>query len=130
MPMKKSETKLIQVTRRTGKGYRLGPREPTIAPPDAKWITSKQLGRRYGGKSSMWIWRKVKTDPDFPRPIYDGRLQLFSVEEVENYDRVLIGRRAVDEQRALPVSLRKQKEAKAKAKEAKEAKTRGQQPSA
>src|SRR5215208_6854186 len=53
---------------RSGKGYKLGPHAPNPAPADAKWITSNQCCDRYGGRSQMWLWRKVKFDPAFPKP--------------------------------------------------------------
>ena len=48
----------------------------------------------YGGMSKMWLWRRVKNDPKFPKPRYFGRLQLYSVEELNNYDRSAILQKA------------------------------------
>ena len=82
--MKSSAQKTHQFPqRRTGGGYRLGVRAIKPIPPDALWMTSTQVCRRYGGKSYMWLWRKVRYDPDFPKPRYDGRLQHFSVPEFD-----------------------------------------------
>jgi predicted DNA-binding transcriptional regulator AlpA len=37
-------------------------------------ITAPQLRKRYGGKSDMWLWRQLKNDSSFPRPLYlNGR---------------------------------------------------------
>jgi hypothetical protein len=78
----------------SGGGYRLGPRAAKPIPADAVWMTSNQLRARYGGKSHMWIVRKLRNDPDFPKPAYDGRMQIFSVAEFDEYDRLLLSKRS------------------------------------
>lgn len=77
-----------------GGGYRLGPRKVQPVPVDAKWISSIQLRQRYGGKSHMWIVRNLKNNPEFPRPSYQGRMQIFSVAEFDEYDRLLLSKRS------------------------------------
>jgi hypothetical protein len=79
--------------RRNGGGYKLGPRPAKPTPAGALWITSNQLCARYGGRSKMWLWRKLRDDPDFPKPVYDGRLQMFSVAAFDEYDRLLISKK-------------------------------------
>lgn len=76
--------------RRKGKGYKLGPHDPKPLPEGALWMTSGQMCDRFGGKSKMWLWTKVKNDPDFPKPRYDGRMQIYSVAEADEYDRKLL----------------------------------------
>ena len=78
--------------RRTGGGYKLGPRAVKLPPPDARWITSTQVRNRYGGKSAMWLWRKLRdeNDPPCPKPRYHGRIMMFSVAELDNYDSKLL----------------------------------------
>jgi len=39
----------------------------------------------------MWLWRKVKFDPAFPKPTYFGTRMMFSVAELNAYERALIG---------------------------------------
>lgn len=79
--------------RRIGTGYKLGPHAPKILPAGAIWMTSNQVCARYGGKSHMWLWRKVKCDPAFPKPVYFGRMMMFSVAEQDEYDRIMISKR-------------------------------------
>jgi hypothetical protein len=67
---------------------------PKPIPADALWLTSNQVLARYGGRSAMWLWRKVKNDPAFPKPRYAGRMQLYSVPELNAYDAALILKRA------------------------------------
>ena len=75
-----------------GGGYHLGPRRAVPIPPDAVFASSVQVRNRYGGKSEMWLWRKLRNDPNFPKPRYDGRLMQFVVSELNAYYRKLIGK--------------------------------------
>jgi hypothetical protein len=79
--------------RRKGKGYRLGPRKPPPIPDDATWISSIQVCNRYGGRSQMWLHRNLKEDPAFPKPVYFGRLRMFSVAALDAYDRAMLSKR-------------------------------------
>lgn len=72
---------------RRGAGYTLGPRRQFAVPSSAVWITAKQVCERYGGRSLMWLWRKLHDDANFPRATYFGRIQFFSVAELEAYER-------------------------------------------
>lgn len=64
------------------------PRKPAPPPPGAKYISAPQVLSRYGGRSHMWLERKLKTDPRFPRPDYFGRLRFFQIAKLEAYDRM------------------------------------------
>jgi predicted DNA-binding transcriptional regulator AlpA len=37
---------------------------------------------RYGGRSDMWLWRRLENDPDFPRPIRIGRKRYWRLSEL------------------------------------------------
>ena len=74
----------------TAKVGALGPRKPVEIPHDAVWITAAQVCSRYGGRSFMWLNRKLLNDPTFPRPSYDGRIRLFLLSQFDEYDRSLI----------------------------------------
>jgi predicted DNA-binding transcriptional regulator AlpA len=76
-------------SRRTGGGYTLGPHQSFAVPPGAVWITAKQVCARYGGRSLMWLWRKLRDEETFPRPVYFGRLQFFNLEALEAYERTV-----------------------------------------
>jgi hypothetical protein len=73
-----------------GSGYTLGPRKPAPIPASALWLTSNQVRDRYGGRSQMWLYRKL-LDPDFPKPRYDGRLRLYPVGALDAYDQKVLG---------------------------------------
>jgi hypothetical protein len=70
----------------------LGPRKAVPIPPDAIWISAKQVCERYGGRSNMWLVRKLHNDSNFPKPTYFGRLQFFRLATLETYDRTVIAR--------------------------------------
>jgi hypothetical protein len=54
------------------------------------YSTSRQVRERYGGRSQMWLWRKLKYDPKFPRPLLMGKnLHLFDDEALDSYDDAL-----------------------------------------
>jgi hypothetical protein len=61
-------------------------------PPSAaaKFITTTQLRERWGNVSHMFIERRVKGDPNFPKPIFFGRLRFWDVEEVAAWERAQI----------------------------------------
>jgi hypothetical protein len=42
---------------------------------------------RYGGRSHMWLQRKLDDDPTFPRPFYFGRLRFFKIRDLERWER-------------------------------------------
>lgn len=85
-----TKTKPSTVQRRRGKGYKLGARKEKPVPADAVWLSSAQVRARYGDRSATWLWRHVHFDPDFPRPSYHGRLQMFQRLDFDNYDAGII----------------------------------------
>jgi predicted DNA-binding transcriptional regulator AlpA len=69
---------------------KLGPHKPVPVPPDAVWMSTNQVLARYGGRSQMWLWRKIQKEPAFPRPTYFGRMLFFRVDELEAYERAAV----------------------------------------
>jgi predicted DNA-binding transcriptional regulator AlpA len=51
-----------------------------------RYLTSAQVCERYGGRSQMWLWRRLKHDPRFPRPLIIGNRKHFLIEELDAYD--------------------------------------------
>jgi hypothetical protein len=60
---------------------------PVPVPAGAAFISAKQVLARYGGRSEMWLNRKLTMEADFPRPMYSGRLRFFRLEEIERYEK-------------------------------------------
>ena len=54
--------------------------------PTKRRLPSRQVRERYGGRSAMWIWRRLKYDPKFPRPIVISGRQYFDEAELDAYD--------------------------------------------
>jgi predicted DNA-binding transcriptional regulator AlpA len=51
------------------------------------YLTRKQVLERYGNRSPMWLWRLLKRDASFPRPInLAGSTPLFDADELDAYD--------------------------------------------
>jgi predicted DNA-binding transcriptional regulator AlpA len=51
-----------------------------------RYYSGPQVLERYGGRSSMWLWRRVKYDPKFPRPILIGKRRFFDEDELDAFD--------------------------------------------
>jgi hypothetical protein len=57
------------------------------------FIGMRKLRKRWNGCSHMFIERKIKTDPTFPKPYRPGRLRLFALDEIEDYERASVTRK-------------------------------------
>jgi hypothetical protein len=33
------------------------------------FLTAPQVRKRFGGRSDMWLWRMLREEPSFPRPL-------------------------------------------------------------
>ena len=51
----------------------------------AVYVPTKGVQAFFGGKSRMWVARKLKNDPRFPKPVYFGKLPHWRVEWLEKY---------------------------------------------
>jgi hypothetical protein len=67
---------------------------PRSEPPPASavYISAPQVCDRYGGRSHMWLERKLQDDPKFPKPRYFGRLRFFKISELQKYERAAAGK--------------------------------------
>ena len=54
-----------------------------------QYLTNQQTRNRYGGKSQMWLWRRLKYDQRFPRPLIIGKRQHFAEDELDAYDEAM-----------------------------------------
>jgi predicted DNA-binding transcriptional regulator AlpA len=58
-----------------------------------KFLTVAQICARWGDRSTMFVERKLRDDPRFPRPMkLGGRLRLFDEAEIEAYERGFVAR--------------------------------------
>jgi predicted DNA-binding transcriptional regulator AlpA len=51
-----------------------------------RFLTATQVLQRYGGASEMWLWRRLKLDPKFPRPVVISNRRFFDEGELDAYD--------------------------------------------
>ena len=58
-------------------------------PPGKRYLTAAQLRARYGGVSHMWIERRLRYDPTFPRPVKLGGslIRMWDLAEIEAWER-------------------------------------------
>jgi predicted DNA-binding transcriptional regulator AlpA len=56
-------------------------------PVEERYIGTAALRRRYGNVSHMWVERRIKLDPAFPRPVKFGRLRFWKLSELESWER-------------------------------------------
>ena len=62
--------------------------QPPAVPAGAVYITTAQLRQRYGNLSHMWVERKLRNDPEFPRPVcFGSSFRFFKLADVEDYER-------------------------------------------
>jgi predicted DNA-binding transcriptional regulator AlpA len=66
---------------------------PNSDPNPKRYATAAQLRERYGGRSEMWLYRIMESDPYFPRPIYIGRFRFWDLAQIEAYERSVAARR-------------------------------------
>jgi hypothetical protein len=50
------------------------------------YLTAPQVRQRYGNKSDMWLWRMLREEPQFPRPIVIRRNRYFRLRELVAYE--------------------------------------------
>lgn len=53
---------------------------------DDRLLPAAQVRARYGGVSHMWIERRLKGDPKFPRPLYIAKRRFWRVQELVKWE--------------------------------------------
>src|SRR5262245_34723259 len=62
------------------------PRAPPPPPDRVLMVPTSAVRERYGGVSDMWIDRRLRSDPSFPKPRYIGRRRYFLLAELEAWE--------------------------------------------
>jgi predicted DNA-binding transcriptional regulator AlpA len=57
------------------------------------YLRAPELCKRYG-VSDMWLWRRLRDDPSFPKPMRINRIRYFRISELEAWERRQQRRRA------------------------------------
>jgi predicted DNA-binding transcriptional regulator AlpA len=50
------------------------------------FLSAAEVRKRYGGRSDMWLWRQLRYDPDFPRPIIINTRRYWWLSSLKNYE--------------------------------------------
>jgi predicted DNA-binding transcriptional regulator AlpA len=58
----------------------------TIAEVDDCYLGSKQVRQRYADASDMWLWRRLKDDKAFPRPIIISGRRFWKLSELISWE--------------------------------------------
>jgi hypothetical protein len=61
---------------------------------DDRMVPTAEVQRRYGQVSHMWVERRLKDDPTFPRPFYISRRRCWRVADLTTWERGLARRGA------------------------------------
>ena len=67
--------------------------KPSIQPEDSSseqtdiFLSSKQVRKRYGDRSDMWLWRLLRNDPAFPKPLLINGRRYFARTRLEAWER-------------------------------------------
>jgi predicted DNA-binding transcriptional regulator AlpA len=51
------------------------------------FLSSAHVRKRYGDRSQMWIVRRLKDDPTFPKPVFIGRLRFWRLADLIEWER-------------------------------------------
>jgi len=51
-----------------------------------RYLTSRHLRERFGSCSQMWIWRRLQTDPTFPKPIVIANRRFWNQDDIEAWE--------------------------------------------
>jgi hypothetical protein len=55
-------------------------------------IPTSQVRSRYGNVSHMWVERRLKDDPNFPRPLYIAKRRYWRLAELIAWERAVATR--------------------------------------
>jgi hypothetical protein len=56
------------------------------------FLSARQVRWRYGDRSDMWLWRILKNDPTFPRPLIINGRRYFACKRLEAWERDRAGK--------------------------------------
>jgi predicted DNA-binding transcriptional regulator AlpA len=72
--------------RKIASGHSTDPAEPTTEDLET-YLGAKQVRRRYGGCSEMWIVRRLKDQSGFPRPVEIATRRYWKLSELVAWER-------------------------------------------
>jgi predicted DNA-binding transcriptional regulator AlpA len=67
------------------RGTRYG--DARVDDSDDYFLTAVQVRQRYGNASDMWLWRRLRDDSNFPRPIEIRKPRYWKLSELIAWER-------------------------------------------
>jgi predicted DNA-binding transcriptional regulator AlpA len=67
--------------------------ETALSKPPLVLITTREARRRAGNIGRTQEYKRIKEDPDWPRPVWNGGIRAYVEAEIEAYLEKLIARR-------------------------------------
>jgi predicted DNA-binding transcriptional regulator AlpA len=67
------------------RGTRYG--DAPVDDSDDYFLTAVQVRQRYGNASDMWLWRRLRDDSNFPRPIEIRKRRYWKLSELIAWER-------------------------------------------
>jgi predicted DNA-binding transcriptional regulator AlpA len=61
--------------------------DPPADDSDDYFLTAMQVRQRYGNASDMWLWRRLRDDSEFPRPIEIRKRRYWKLSELIMWER-------------------------------------------
>jgi predicted DNA-binding transcriptional regulator AlpA len=58
-----------------------------LADGNDRYLNSKQVRHRYGDVSDMWLWRRLRDDPNFPKPMEVAGRRFWKLAELVRWER-------------------------------------------
>jgi predicted DNA-binding transcriptional regulator AlpA len=55
--------------------------------PGPTYLSAPSVCERYDNRSHMWLERRLRSDPNFPKPIKIGPRRFFRLSDLEAYER-------------------------------------------
>jgi predicted DNA-binding transcriptional regulator AlpA len=57
-------------------------------PSNEVFLPARDVRKRYGGASDMWLWRRLHNPASqFPQPTYFGRFRFWRLSDLEAWER-------------------------------------------
>jgi predicted DNA-binding transcriptional regulator AlpA len=51
-------------------------------------VTADKVLARYGRSNPIWLYRRLRDDPDFPKPLRIANVRYWRLDELDAYDNV------------------------------------------
>jgi hypothetical protein len=63
-----------------------------MPPSEDQLLPARAVRDRYGRVSDMWLWRRLRDDPTFPRPTLIAKRRFWRLSALVEWERMLAAR--------------------------------------